>query len=262
MHWRPEEAVARLQALRDAGWEAECISAPGGNLKPLREHPPQMFVIDLTRLPSHGIAVASVLRKCKQTRYVPIVFAGGAPDKVTRVQREIPDAVFCAWEQIAEAMIQALRSVPDEPVIPVSLSGTGYSGTPLAKKLGIKEGTSLTLLGAPQGFASRLSLPDGVEVHHRAVAAHRVMLFARNSTELKRGFAKAANAVSPGGGLWIAWPKKASGIQTDISGNEVRNVGLANGWVDYKVCAVDETWSGLLFAPSRKTGRPNAAAAG
>lgn len=254
IHWRPEEAVPRLAALRDAGWEAGCYSAPGGNLKPLREHPPEIFVIDLTRLPSHGREVASALRRSKQTRHVPIVFAGGEPEKVERFRQTLPDAVFCEWDGIAAAMTEALRTAPDQPVVRGSSASAGYSGTPLPKKLGIKEGTALTLLNAPQGFRRKLALPDGVEVHERPAEAHRVMLFVRDSAELRRDFQKAADSVAPGGGLWLVWPKKTSGLQTDIGGNDVRETGLALGWVDYKVCAVDETWSGLLFSRQRKIG--------
>ena len=249
IHWRPEEGAARLPDLEKTGWKAECYSAPGGNLKPLRDDPPSVFVIDLSRLPSHGLEVARALRQSKATRHIPLVFADGAPEKVQRVREALPDAVYCSWDQVGASITEALRSAPEQPVVPVSNPSAGYSGTPLAKKLGIK--TTLALLSAPQGFEHKLALADSVEI---ASPAHRVMLFVRNSAELKRGFPKALKSVAQGGGLWIAWPKKASGIQTDITESDVRDVGLAHGWVDYKVCAVDETWSGLLFAPQRKIG--------
>lgn len=254
IHWRPEEAAARIPLIEQAGWSVECHSVPDGRLKPLRDAAPQMFVIDLTRLPSHGLAVGNELRRSKATRHIPLVFAGGAPDKVQRVRGALPDAVFCEWNVIGAAMEQALRTAPDEPVVRLSSLGPGYSGTPLAKKLGIKERSALTLLSAPQGFVHKLSLPDSVKVNERPAEGQRVVIFVRDSAELKRGFPKALKSVAQGGGLWIAWPKRASGVQTDINENHVREVGLAHGWVDYKVCAVDETWSGLLFAPQRKIG--------
>jgi CheY-like chemotaxis protein len=250
IHWRPEDAGEGLSALRAAGWEAGLFTPQGGNLKALRDQPSHAVVIDLTRLPSHGLEVARALRQSKATRHVPLVFAAGAPDKVQRIREVLPDAVYCEWDGIAGALEQALRSAPDQPVVPVSSSGAGYSGTPLTKKLGIKD--TLTLLGAPQGFARKLSLPESVRVFERAAKAHRVILFVRDASELDKGFAKALNSVDAGGGLWIAWPKKASGIQSDIGESDVREAGLAHGWVDYKVCAVDETWSGLLFGPKAR----------
>src|SRR5256885_1194281 len=121
----------------------------------------------------------------------------------------------------------------------------GYSGTPLAKKLGIKEGHRVLLLGAPEGFERALEgLPEGVVVGSRAGREHDViMLFARDCKALEKGFAGACKRLEQSGGLWVAWPKKASGVKTDLTENLIRDVGLGAGLVDNKVCAVDEVWS-------------------
>ena len=256
IHWRPEEGAARVPALEKAGWNSECYTPQRGNLKPLRDSPPEVFVIDLSRLPSHGHAVGAALRRFLQTRHVPIVFAGGAPDKVSRIREALPDAFYTEWEGIAAAMAEAVRNAPERPVVPDEPL-SGYSGTPLTKKLGIKEGTAVTILNAPQGFLTKLPLPPNVKVQQRAAEAHRVLLFVRDAAGLKRGFSKAAKAVAKGGGLWIVWPKKASGVATDLSEKDVRAMGMGQDWVDYKICAVDETWSGLLFARRGKTARPS-----
>jgi len=118
----------------------------------------------------------------------------------------------------------------------------GYSGTPLPQKLGIKEGSRVRLAGAPDGFAGIL----GVAPRFRG-EADVIVLFARTSAELRRGFDRARKSLHSRGGLWVAWPKKASGVATDLTENEVRTVGLASGLVDNKVCAIDEVWSGLRF---------------
>ena len=125
----------------------------------------------------------------------------------------------------------------------------GYSGTPLPKKLGIKPGQRVALLHAPEGFDSVLGeLPDGVAVRRSARGPLDVIVsFSDSKRELRRRFATLARALDPAGGLWIAWPKRAAGIPTDLDGNVVREVGLAHGLVDNKVCAIDETWSGLRF---------------
>ncbi len=127
----------------------------------------------------------------------------------------------------------------------------GYSGTPLPKKLGVKEGHSLLLLGAPPGFDKTLGkLPADLRLRRdlRSKAAVDVaLLFCKNIADLEKRFAAVAKLLSKAGGLWIAWPKKSSGVLTDLSDGFVREYGLAAGLVDNKVCAVDETWSGLRF---------------
>jgi hypothetical protein len=127
----------------------------------------------------------------------------------------------------------------------------GYSGTPLARKLGIKPGARLALLGAPEGFAATLDLATvvgEVRVLHAARAPIDVaVLFAPRRAGLDRRFAAAAEALTPAGGLWVAWPKRASGVATDLTDAEVREIGLAAGLVDNKVCAIDAVWSGLRF---------------
>jgi hypothetical protein len=125
----------------------------------------------------------------------------------------------------------------------------GYSGTPLAKKLGIREGAVVILAGAPDGFEATLDpLPPGVVVGRRTRSgADVVLLFAPSRSVLERRFAPLAAALDRSGGLWVCWPKRSSGVATDLDENEVRAHGLAAGLVDNKVCAVDETWSGLRF---------------
>jgi hypothetical protein len=125
----------------------------------------------------------------------------------------------------------------------------GYSGTPLAKKLGVKEGHRLALLHAPEGFEALLSpLPDDVTVLSRRAADIDVaVLFVRSTAELTKGLGATRDRMTPAGGLWIAWPKRSSGIVTDVGDAVVREVGLASGLVDNKVCAIDATWSALRF---------------
>lgn len=125
----------------------------------------------------------------------------------------------------------------------------GYSGTPLPRKLGIKPASRLGLLNAPPDFTETLGeLPDGVTPGAMKRGPYDVIvLFARNDKELARALPAARQRLDPAGGLWIAWPKKSSGIPTDITEGEVRARGLAIGLVDNKVCAIDDTWSGLRF---------------
>jgi hypothetical protein len=125
----------------------------------------------------------------------------------------------------------------------------GYSGTPLAKKLGIRSRDTVVLIGAPQGFEDALEgLPDGVTLRRRAGGKPEVViLFNTKATDLEHRFEPLAKSVFPNGSLWIAWPKKSSGVATDLDENRLRDIGLPLGVVDNKVCAIDETWSALRF---------------
>ncbi len=121
----------------------------------------------------------------------------------------------------------------------------GYSGTPLPQKLGIKAGTRLGLAQAPSNFKKTLGpLPAGAKTS--AVAPFDVLMaFFSERKKLGAEIARLAARIDPDGALWIAWPKKASGVKTDITEDSVREVALPLGLVDNKVCAVDEVWSGL-----------------
>jgi hypothetical protein len=123
----------------------------------------------------------------------------------------------------------------------------GYSKRSLVDKLGIKSGASVLILEAPKGFAKTLGpLPKGVAVAKAPKPGlDFIHVFTRKRADLERRFGALHKALAPAGMLWISWPKKASGIPTDVTEDVVRNVALARGLVDVKVCAVDDTWSGL-----------------
>ncbi len=125
---------------------------------------------------------------------------------------------------------------------------TGYSGTPLVRKLGIKPDARLGLIAAPEGFDATLGeLPPGVRVRRRLGAQpfDVVVAFFKDRAGLEARLPALAAALDPAGGLWIAWPKRASGVATDLTDDVVRTLGLATGLVDNKVCAIDPVWSGL-----------------
>ena len=136
----------------------------------------------------------------------------------------------------------------------------GYSGTPLLKKLGIKEGFRLGFVNPPPGFQKELGpLPAGVKISIQPLPKplDLIIFFADSQRKLKASFTRLAGKLTEEGMLWIAWPKKASGVRTDLSDNSVREIGLEAGLVDVKVCAVNDTWSGLKFVyrlQDRKSG--------
>ena len=131
----------------------------------------------------------------------------------------------------------------------MATQSSGYSGTPLPKKLGIREGSRVAVVSAPSGFTRVLGpLPAGVDL--RTDARGRcdvVVFFVTRRAELARRFPGFVRSLEPDGGLWVAWPKKTSGVATDLVFDAVQTVGLDAGLVDNKVCAIDTTWSGLRF---------------
>jgi CheY-like chemotaxis protein len=252
VHWNENEAAEHARKIEKHGhnvrmlWNSE---KPG--LGEVRNSPPELFVIDLSRLPSHGREVAGYLRRIKATRNIPILFVDGDPERVKRARNLIPDAEFTTSAGMKNAIKRAIRNRPANPVVPGTMAG--YSGTALPKKLGIREKHSVVLVNSPERFERKLEpLPPGAEIINDAARANVAVLFVTSQADLARDFRALAKAVPEKIAFWIAWPKKASGIKTDIGENIVREFGLGLGWVDYKVCAIDETWSGLCFARKKK----------
>jgi hypothetical protein len=132
----------------------------------------------------------------------------------------------------------------------------GYSGTPLPRKLGIQEGHRVAFLDAPPGFEKTLgALPAGVVRQaglRGKVALDVAIVFVTRRAELERRLGTVRARMTPAGGIWIAWPKKASGVETDVTEDVIRTVALPTGLVDNKVCAIDATWSGLRLVVRRE----------
>ncbi|HSK06634.1 MAG TPA: DUF3052 domain-containing protein [Acidimicrobiia bacterium] len=124
----------------------------------------------------------------------------------------------------------------------------GYSDTPLARKLGIEEGKTVGILNMPNYFDLDLGeLPPDVEVHRTELPADIFIVFADRADEAERGFQRAITYLPADGAIWVLWPKKSSGVETDLSEQTLRDLFLPTGMVDNKVIAVDDTWSGLRF---------------
>ena len=252
IHWKESETEERAERIRRYGHKVDAELLDGGAaLSDLKRNPPDAVVIDLTRLPSQGRDVAVALRQAKATRHVPIVFVEGDAQKVARIKQLLPDAVYTTWSRIRGALSRALSQRPKNPTVPDSAMA-GYSGTPLPKKLGIKAGSVVALVGAPKGFDKTLGeLPADVTIRNSACGRRDLTIwFPKSLKELEDRIDRMAGQVEDGG-LWIAWPKKASGVKTDLTQTLVRRIGLASGLVDYKICAIDETWSGLKFSRRR-----------
>ena len=252
--WKEDRAAELEAELETAGFAVDAGADHGAALQVLGKFPPDAVVIDLGRLPAQGRDVGIMVRTRTTSRHVPIVFVDGAGDKIARTKETLPDAVYATRAEMAEAVARAIADPPAEPVVPSS-NLAGYLGTPLPKKLGVKPDSTVALVDAPNGFVATLGeLPEDVSLQHAAGEAAQVTLwFVQSRDTFETGIEHMAE-VAGGGRLWVCWPKKASGIITDISQNHIRSTGLATGLVDFKICAIDATWSGLCF--TRRKNRP------
>jgi CheY-like chemotaxis protein len=248
IHWNADEAKERAERLRALGYEVDHeISGGSAFLREMGKNSPVAVVIDLARLPSQGRDMALLIRKTKATRDLPLVFIGGVAEKVDRMKELLPDAVYTSWEGIGDALADAVANPPVDPVVPES-QFAAYAGKPLTEKLGIRGDSVVGLVSAPPGFPKTLGvLPDGAQLNEQASGECNLFLwFVRSRAELDRDVQQMVS-LAEHGPLWIAWPKRASSMATDLTQQQVREVGLAAGLVDYKICAIDKTWSWLLF---------------
>ena len=186
------------------------------------------------------------LRGAKATRHLPIVFVDGEPEKVKRTRLLLPDATYTTWGRIKtalpKAIAQAAHRIRSSPI-------TTLRGQAARRQARRQAGL--------QGGAARLA--ERIRRHAQAAARRRsrsrrgpnatadlFLCFARSRRELHAHLLP-LQGVADRQTMWLVWPKKASGVKSDLDGNVVRTTGLAAGWVDYKVCSVDDTWSGLAF---------------
>lgn len=213
---------------------------------------PAAILIDLDRMPSHGRAVATVLRSTKSTCHFPIVFAGGEPEKVEGIRAHLPNEVFVAWKSAAAALKRAMKKAPP-PAMPRPYMGQ-WKESSLARKLGLKAASKVALLGAPEGFEEQTGdPPEGLEFQSSITRQTSLVIwFVRSRQELEGEVAFVSARLPEGASVWIAFPKQASRLRVDFNSNDVRAAGLAAGLVDYKVCAIDADWSGLKFARKKR----------
>ncbi|MGH9314704.1 MAG: hypothetical protein ACRD1S_16090 [Vicinamibacterales bacterium] len=251
IHWNAEEGRKRAERLRKTGFTVGFEPTTRVLLKRIAEQPPDAFVIDLSRLASHGREVATWLRERKGTRHVPLVFVDGEKEKVAKVRGALPDAVFTSWARVVGAVKRAIARPLARPIVPSQRAG--YSGTPLPQKLGIKPASTAGLVGAPDDFQKTLgALPAGAKlVRAPKDPVDLIVWFTTTRQGLAGNLGRIAK-LAGAGGLWIAWPKKASGVPSDLTEDVLREVILPTGLVDVKVCAIDQTWSGLKFTRRKR----------
>lgn len=220
-------------------------------LTTIRDLAPAAIIIDLDKTPSHGRALAILLRSSKSTREIPIVFAGGQPDKIDRLRRDLPGSVFTDWKNLAKSLKQAIRDGP-QPTVPNYMRQ--FYGSSLPKKLGLKD--EVAVVNAPENFEQHLGDLDGVSF--RSVisrSTNLVIWFVRSRAELEDGLDLMVVRLPESRSMWIAYPKRTSRHASDLTQKDLRAFALEAGLVDYKICAIDDDWSALKFTRKRSSTR-------
>ena len=248
-HWKPEEAAPVIDALRQAGCEVDFAAPPAyPAFRAVRQSPPDAVVIDLSRLPSHGREVATALRSGKTTRLVPILFLDGESDKVEKIRRLLPDAAYCTRARLAGTLKKCLKQKVENPVVPAQMMDR-YAGRTTAQKLGIVAGARVAVVDAPRDYARAIgALPDGVEFEEGSWTGCAVTVWFCEEPDTLLASMPRMRRAAAASKLWVAWPKKAARKDSLLSETLIREVAIEHGMVDYKVCSVNETWSGLCLA--------------
>ena len=248
IHWKAA-AGTLLEVLRNAGYQVDYDEQLDPNvLRAIRQSPPDAFVIDLTRLPSHGREVAAFLRGRTSTRQVPILFVDGVAEKVAAIRKALPDAVYAPRARVRSALRETLTKRPANPVVPAQMMER-YTARSTAQKLGIGEGTTVALCEPPRNYAAVLGeLPAGARLAESPGEACPVTLwFVADAAACLATLPRARNLAAHTK-LWIVWPKRGAGKESGITQQFLRESASAVGLVDYKICSVDRTWSAMLFA--------------
>lgn len=247
VHWRLTEAKPLITLLEHAGYEVHY----GGEQKPIRVSQLKNFdvtaaIVDLTRMPSYGKYWAAELR-ATSLKHLPIVFVDGEPDKIAVVKAALPDATYTTRDKLV-GVLKKIKPVAN----PVQPSRMMASTRTTALKIGIKPDMRVAVFDAPAGYAKIIGpLPSGVALEEEPdEPAPYTLWFVRELDEYLSGLRK-MRALAAKSKLWVLYPKQKKGKQASITQTDVRESAIAIGLVDYKICSVDETWTGIAFALKR-----------
>lgn len=244
----------REDLLRKAGFSVDASRLNTSRIiSTLKQSLPAAILIDLDRVPSNGRGVAAALRNSPSTRHIPLVFAGGADDKVAIVRQEFPDAAYTPWGKAPAAIRKAIKNPPATPArVPGVMDR--YAGAGLARKLGLPSATPCALIGSPEGFAETIDgLPEAFSFQPRIAADTKLIVwFVRTADEMVLAVERASAHMPQGASVWFIFPKRAGSLRADFNSDDVRETGIELGLVDYKICSVDADWTAMKFARRKK----------
>jgi CheY-like chemotaxis protein len=247
-----EKRAALTAALERAGYEVAASSMSEDLRRQLKAAPPGAIVIDLERAPATGRDLGLYLRVQSATRRCTLLFLDGKPEKVAEIRELLPDACYSTGGTLVEDLEHGLQNQPARPVVPASVFA-GYSGRPLPAKLGLKPGMMVALIDAPDEFEALLRpLPENVQLARGGCTSPDLTLWFTTSVDaLTADLPNRLQQARPGN-IWIIWPKRSSAQGSDLTQALVRKAGLEANWVDFKVCAVDQTWTALCFTARKE----------
>lgn len=247
-HWRSEEAKPLIAMLRAAGYT---VDYPGdkmnGSFRTMRLTQPVAALIDLTRMPSHGRYVAAAIRGVKAIRHIPIVFLDGEPEKVERIRKDFPDAVYTPRPKLL-TVLKRVKPLANPVTLPHTIAAP--RDRTVAQKLGIKEGARVAVIDAPANYAKALGpLPADAVCEEDPDEVLPVTLWFVHDLDLYLAGLRRMRSHVAKTRLWIIYPKAQAKRKAEIGLTQffIREAALAVGLVDYKICSVNETWTGMLF---------------
>ncbi len=241
-HQRESEAEALLRVLRKEGYRVMYDPTPGTKtVREIKEDGTSIIVIDLSRLPSHGRHIGVWVRGSKGIRHIPLVFVGGDPVKVAAIRQEIPDAAYTSTDRLS-VTLQRLKGLK-EPVVPRQMMQSA-PGRTNAQKLGIQECSQVLAIDPPNDYERVVGAMPESAGFVESPPASVTLWFVHDAGEFEAGLPK-RRVFAGNSKLWIVWPK---GRRDGFNGDFVRARGLKVGLVDYKICSLNERWSGMLFA--------------
>ena len=246
LHWNASEAGKYQSLLAAGGHTIEYDERFEPRLlRQWRTQPPDVFVIDLSRLPAQGREIAIGLRQWPATRRVPIVFCDGAPEKVKKTRASLGDALYCEFSKLRTSIRKALAEPCAEATVPTPMMKR-YAARTTAQKLGIAAGSTVSVIDPPRDYLTVLGdLPAGVQFTEDRTASvalcfvYDLPTLQDRMSELRR-LARTSK-------LWFCW-RKGKTAASGLSGNSIRATAVALGLIDYKVCSLNAVWSGMLFA--------------
>jgi len=249
IHWQKGESEKYAFELKQAGHDVDfTLPSNAQFFKSIRANPPDVMIIDLSRLPSQGRDIAINLRSQKSIQKIPVIFVEGDSQKIADIQQIIPDALYTHWDNIEAALKQIFLNPPQ--IIKQDSVFSVYANTPLLKKLTIQQNMRICLINSPVDFVNQLGvLPENVSfLYELDPNCQLIIWFVTQTAELDSFLPEIANVCQKTKSrLWICWQKKAKATAGEVTQYMVREKGLALGLVDYKICSIDPIWSGLLF---------------
>jgi hypothetical protein len=188
------------------------------------------------------------MRGNKKMRQIPILFLGGAAEKVEVVREKLPDATYCERPRLIASLRKCMRGQPANPIVPTQMMDR-YAGRTTAQKLGIVSGAKVAVINPPRDYARAMgAVPDGVDFVEESCAGCAVTIWFVEEPESFVAALPKMRQVASKSKLWIAWPKKAARKDSLLNENMIRELAIENGLVDYKVCSISPMWSGLCLA--------------